>query len=83
VGYDPGASADRQGILAGQRGAYAAVGREMGETLIAGLQQEPGGDVVGISRKRVCVEPRVAGKGPACRMEIGEKRWELADELTA
>ena len=81
VGYDPGACADRQGILAGQRGAHAAVGREMGETLVADLEQKPGGDVVGVSRKRVCAEPCVAGEGHARRMKIGKKRGESADEL--
>ncbi len=53
VGDDPGAGPDRDGILAGLGGAHAAVGRQVGQALVIELEQQPGGDVMGVGGQGV------------------------------
>ena len=79
VGDDPAACADRQGVLAGQRGCHAAVGGDVGQARVAGLEQEPGRDVVGVGGERAGAEPVVAGEAPAGGVQLAEEAGEAAD----
>ena len=79
VGDDPGARADRQGVLAGQRGGHAPVGGDVRQARVAGLEQEPGRDVVGIGGERAGAELVVTGEAAAGGVELAEQAGEAAD----
>ena len=81
MGDDPGAGADGEGVLAGQRGGHAAVGGQVGQAVVAGLEQDPGGEVVGVGGERVRAELVVAMERVASRVELGEQAGEAGDQL--
>ncbi len=72
VGDDPAARADRQGVLAGQRGRHAPVGSDVRQARVAGLEQEPGGDVVGIGGQGAGAAPIIAAEGTPGGIEVAE-----------
>jgi hypothetical protein len=80
VSDDPGAGADREGILAGQRGGHAPVGGDVRQALVAGLDQEPGRDMVGIGGERVGAEPVVA-EAVAGGIELAEQARQAAGQF--
>ena len=52
----------------------------MREALVAGLEQDPGPDMVGIGRERAGVELVVAGEAPAGGVQLAEEAGEAGDE---
>ena len=81
VGDDPGAGADGEGVLAGQRGGHAAVGGQVGQAVVAGLEQDPGGQVAGVGGERVGAELVVAVEGTVGGVELGEQAGQASDQL--
>jgi len=81
VGDDPGARADRQGVLAGQRGGHAPIGGDVGQARVAGLEQEPGRDMVSVGGERAGAETVITGKAVTGGTELAERVGEAADEF--
>jgi len=81
MGDDPAARADRQRVLAGQRGGHAPVGGDVRRALVAGLEQEPGRDVVGIGGERAGAEPVIAAEVTAGGVELAEQAGQAADQF--
>jgi hypothetical protein len=81
VGDDPAARADRQGVLAGQRGRHAPVGGDVRQARVAGLEQEPGGDMIGVGGERAGAEPVVASEAAAGGVELAEQAGEAVDQF--
>ena len=81
VGDDPGAGADGEGVLAGQRGGHAAVGGQVGQAVVAGLEQDPRGEVVSVGRQRAGAQLVVTVEGGAGGVELGEQAGEAGDQL--
>jgi hypothetical protein len=71
VSDDPGAGADGERVLAGQRGGHAAVGGQVGQV----------GQVVGVGGQRVGAELAVAVEGGAGGVKLGEQAGETGDQL--
>jgi hypothetical protein len=49
--------------------------------VVAGLEQDPGGEVVGVGGERVSAELAVAGEGSAGGVELGEQARRADDQL--
>ncbi len=64
-----GAGGDGDRIAAGLGGAHAAVGGEVGEALVVELEQQPGGDVMGIGGQRERAALGFAGQRQACSVQ--------------
>ena len=79
VGDDPAARADRQGVLAGQRGRHAPVGGDVRQARVAGLEQEPGRDMVGVGGESAGAKPVITGEAAAGGIELAEQVGEAAD----
>ena len=79
MGDDPAARADRQGVLAGQRGGHAPVGGDVSQARVAALKQEPGRYVVGVGGERAGAEHVVAVEAPTGGVELAEQAGEAGD----
>jgi hypothetical protein len=81
MGDNPGPRADRQGVLAGQRGRHAPVGGDVRQARVAGLEQEPGRDMVSVGGEGAGAEPVIAGEAAAGGVQLAEQAGEAAEEF--
>jgi len=81
MGDDPGARADRQRVLTGQRGGHASVGGDVRQARVAGLEQEPGRDMVSVGGERAGAEPVITDEAVTGGVELAEQAGEAADEF--